>query len=375
MRNKRLLAISAIAISASVFMTACSFGGDGKTDKTETVEVTDTPTPEVTQAPTETPVPTIAPNVQSTTYTSADKSIAINLPDATWANKTDETDMLSFESPEQGNILILHGQGEDTMAATVVPSTQDMAVSLEQADGDKVNGTDFEIQEYSANDVNGIGVYSYTTKMLNTDKSNGNLYVVHKVFANDTEYYTIDAGVKTEDALASVKAAVESFQILGDSTLKEAAPQQAPIENTAQTDANTSDAAAQPAADANTGDAAAQPAADANTGDAAANGSTDAAATDGTANAAATDNSDSSGTATNSGGFTEEQLTNTDETRTLYRNSDGHPFVITPDGNGNWVDSDGNVYNFIDEQDAYDAEGNSYYWHGEAADVYYMPVQ
>ncbi|EDM86123.1 hypothetical protein RUMOBE_03229 [Blautia obeum ATCC 29174] len=362
MRNKRLLAISAIAISASVFMTACSFGGDGKTDKTETVEVTDTPTPEVTQAPTETPVPTISPNVQSTTYTSADKSIAINLPDATWANKTDETDMLSFESPEQGNILILHGQGEDTMAATVVPSTQDMAVSLEQADGDKVNGTDFEIQEYSANDVNGIGVYSYTTKMLNTDKSNGNLYVVHKVFANDTEYYTIDAGVKTEDALASVKAAVESFQILGDSTLKEAAPQQAPIENTAQTDANT-------------GDAAAQPAADANTGDAAANGSTDAAATDGTANAAATDNSDSSGTATNSGGFTEEQLTNTDETRTLYRNSDGHPFVITPDGNGNWVDSDGNVYNFIDEQDAYDAEGNSYYWHGEAADVYYMPVQ
>ena len=362
MRNKRLLAISAIAISASVFMTACSFGGDGKTDKTETVEVTDTPTPEVTQAPTETPVPTIAPNVQSTTYTSADKSIAINLPDATWANKTDETDMLSFESPEQGNILILHGQGEDTMAATVVPSTQDMAVSLEQADGDKVNGTDFEIQEYSANDVNGIGVYSYTTKMLNTDKSNGNLYVVHKVFANDTEYYTIDAGVKTEDALASVKAAVESFQILGDSTLKEAAPQQAPIENTAQTDANT-------------GDAAAQPAADANTGDAAANGSTDAAATDGTANAAATDNSDSSGTATNSGGFTEEQLTNTDETRTLYRNSDGHPFVITPDGNGNWVDSDGNTYRFVNNEDVYDQNDVDYYWHGEGADVYYMPVE
>ena len=38
MRNKRLLAISAIAISASVFMTACSFGGDGKTDKTETTK-------------------------------------------------------------------------------------------------------------------------------------------------------------------------------------------------------------------------------------------------------------------------------------------------------------------------------------------------
>ena len=357
MKNKKILAILTISAIVSVAATGCSFGGD---EPEEQVVVTETPAPEATATPT--PEPTIAPDVQDSTYTSSNGAVSIKLPDATWSNKADEADMLSFESPEQGNILILHGQGEDTMAATVVPSTQDMAVSLEQADGDKVNGTDFEIQEYSANDVNGIGVYSYTTKMLNTDKSNGNLYVVHKVFANDTEYYTIDAGVKTEDALASVKAAVESFQILGDSTLKEAAPQQAPIENTAQTDANTSDAAAQPAADANTGDAAA-------------NGSTDAAATDGTANAAATDNSDSSGTATNSGGFTEEQLTNTDETRTLYRNSDGHPFVITPDGNGNWVDSDGNVYNFIDEQDAYDAEGNSYYWHGEAADVYYMPVQ
>lgn len=367
MRNKRLLAISAIAISASVFMTACSFGGDAKQDAAaDTAQVTETPTPEVTEAPTETPTPTIAPNVQSTTYTSADKSIAINLPDATWANKTDETDMVSFESPDQGNILILHGQGEDTMAATVIPSTQDMAVSLEQADGDKVNGTDFELQDYTTNDVNGIGVYSYTTKMLNTDKSNGYLYVVHKVFANDTEYYTIEAGVKTEEALASVKAAVESFQILGDSTLKEAAPQQAPIENTA--------------ADTNSGEAAAQPAADANgssTDAAQTDGSTDGtAATDGTTDAAAADTgSDNSGATTNSGGFTEEQLTNTDETRTLYRNSDGHAFVITPDGNGNWVDSDGNVYNFIDEQDAYDADGNSYYWHGEAADVYYMPVQ
>ena len=357
MRNKRLPVMSAIAISASVFMTACSFGGDTKAAE-EPAAVTETPTPEATETPA--PTPTIAPNVQSTTYTSADKTIAINLPDATWANKTDETDMVSFESPDEGNILILHGQGEETMAATVVPSTQDMAVSLEQADGDKVNGTDFEIQEYTSNDVNGIGVYSYTTKMLNTDKSNGNLYVVHKVFANDTEYYTIDASVKTEDALASVKAAVESFQILGDSTLKEAAPQQAAANKQAAADAN--------AADANNASADQQTAGNA--------GNTDAAATDNTSADAAESGSDNSGsTTTNSGGFTDEQLSNTDETRTLYRNSDGHAFVIQPDGNGNWVDFDGNVYTFTDEVDAYDADGNSYYWHGEAADVYYMPVQ
>ena len=263
MRNKRILAISAIAISASVFMAACSFGG-GNPD--ESVAVSVTPTPVATETPA--PTATIAPNVQATTYTSADKSVAINLPNATWANKTDEADTLSFESPDEGKILILHGQGADTMASTVIPSTQDMATSLEQADGDKVDGTDFEIQDYTSTDVNGIGVYTYTTKMLNTEKSNGSLYVIHKVIANDSEYYSIEASVNKEDVLS-----------------------------------------------------------------------------------------------------------NTDETRTIYRNSDGHPLVITPDGNGSWVDFDGNTYNFTSDEDAYDENGTSYYWHGEGADVYYMPVQ
>lgn len=363
MKNKKLLAMTAMVITASVLMSACSFGGNDKKEDTPAVAVTPTAEPTATPAPTI--EPTIAPNVQSTTYTSADKSIAINLPDATWANKTDETDMVSFESPNVGNILILHGQGEDTMASTVIPSTQDMAVSLDQADGDKVNGTDFEIQDYTSNDVNGIGVYSYTTKMLNTDKSGGDLYVVHKVFANDTEYYNIEASVKSEDALDSIKAAVASFQILGDSSLKEAAPQQAaPAADNSSADNAT---AGNTAAD-NSGAAASDNA-----------GNTDASASaDGTtadASQAADNGTASTDTSTNSGGFTDEQLSNTDETRTIYRNSDGHPLVIQSDGNGNWVDFDGNTYSFADEQDAYDADGNSYYWHGEAADVYYMPVQ
>ena len=363
MKNKKLLAMTAMVITASVLMSACSFGGNDKKEDTPAVAVTPTAEPTATPAPTI--EPTIAPNVQSTTYTSADKSIAINLPDATWANKTDETDMVSFESPNVGNILILHGQGEDTMASTVIPSTQDMAVSLDQADSDKVNGTDFEIQDYTSNDVNGIGVYSYTTKMLNTDKSGGDLYVVHKVFANDTEYYNIEASVKSEDALDSIKAAVASFQILGDSSLKEAAPKQA----------------AAPAADNSSADNAADnsgAAASDNAGNTDASASTDGTTADGSSNDAsqAADNGTAStDTSTNSGGFTDEQLSNTDETRTIYRNSDGHPLVIQPDGNGNWVDFDGNTYSFADEQDAYDADGNSYYWHGEAADVYYMPVQ
>lgn len=366
MRNKRILAISAIAISASVFMAACGFGG---ADPDESVAVSVTPTPVATEAPA--PTPTIAPNVQATTYTSADKSVAINLPNATWANKTDETNTLSFESPDEGNILILHGQGEDTMAATVIPSSQDMATSLEQADGDKTEGTDFEIQEYNSKDVNGIGVYTYTTKMLNTEKSNGSLYVLHKVIANDTEYYSIEASVKKEDVLSEVKAAVDSFQILGDSSLKEAAPKQAAAQTKTDNVKASSDANAAAGTDSNAAGAdASAAAADSSAADT--TGSTDGSS-DGS-ESYDDGSGDSGSTISNSAGFTDEQLSNTDETRTIYRNSDGHPLVITPDGNGSWVDFDGNTYNFTSDEDAYDENGTSYYWHGEGADVYYMPV-
>lgn len=366
MRNKRILAISAIAISASVFMAACGFGG---ADPDESVAVSVTPTPVATETPA--PTPTIAPNVQATTYTSADKSVAINLPNATWANKTDETNTLSFESPDEGNILILHGQGEDTMAATVIPSSQDMATSLEQADGDKTEGTDFEIQEYNSKDVNGIGVYTYTTKMLNTEKSNGSLYVLHKVIANDTEYYSIEASVKKEDVLSEVKAAVDSFQILGDSSLKEAAPKQAAAQTKTDNVKASSDANAAAGTDSNAAGAdASAAAADSSAADT--TGSTDGSS-DGS-ESYDDGSGDSGSTISNSAGFTDEQLSNTDETRTIYRNSDGHPLVITPDGNGSWVDFDGNTYNFTSDEDAYDENGTSYYWHGEGADVYYMPV-
>lgn len=350
MKNKRILAILAVAVSASVMMSACSFFGG---DEEEQVVVTTTPTPEATEEAAE-PTPTIAPDVQDTTYTSADQSVSIKLPDATWSVKTDETNTLSFESPDAGDILILHGSGEEAISSTVLPSTQDMAVSLEQADGDKVSGTDFEIQDYTATDVNGISVYSYTTKMLNTEKSNGDLYVIHKVFANASEYYTIEAGVKTEEALSAIKTSVDSFAILGDSTLKEAAPAAA----AATTDGTTTDAAV-------TGEGTTDAAATDGT-------ATDGTTTDGTTDAAATDE-----TITNSGGFSEEELYNTDETRTLYDNADGRAFVITPVGDGTWVDGNGTVYTFSDSDStaAYDPDGNSYYFHGEGAYAYYAPAE
>ena len=51
--------------------------------------------------------------------------------------------------------------------------------------------------------------------------------------------------------------------------------------------------------------------------------------------------------------------------------------VIVPDGNGAWMDNEGNRFTFSSQYDCdvYEEDGTSFYWHGEAADVYYMPVQ
>ncbi len=328
MKNKKILAIFAMVISMSCLMTACGFGNDDAEDQV-IVEATPTPEPEKEPEPTPTTVPA---DVQSNIYTSKDHMISIQLPDATWASKTDEEDMYGFESPDAGKILILHGAGEEDMSVAVIPSSQDMAVSLEQA-ADLVQGTDFEIQDYTATNVNGANVYSYTTHMLNTEKSGGYVYVINKVFSNDGEYYSIAASVKTDAAYAGMKAAVDSFAIVGESSLQAAAPQTAGIVPAAD--------GAQPAADGT------QQSADVQT----------------------------DGTGSNSGGFTQEQLTDTNQTRTIYRNSDGQPLVITPDANGNWVDAAGNTYDFVNNEDVYDQNGVDFYYHGEAADVYYMPVE
>lgn len=384
MKNKKIIALLAMTVALSGVMTACSFGG-GKEDSV-VVESTPTPTPAKKASVT----PTVAADAQNTTYTSKDKSVAIKLPDATWANKSDETDMVSFESPDQGRILILHGSGADLESA-VIPNSQDMAVSMTQAEN-MVNGTDFEIQDYKADQKDGINIYSYTVKYKDTTKSDGYVYAINKYFVNDSEYYSIVASVKTEDALKKVQESVDSFAILGDSTLKSAANGSA-AKTAGKTD--NSNSASDSSASADSSSTADGTSTDSSTSDGT---SADGTSTDGTTSDSTTsdgstssdgsttsDGSSDGSTSTDSsssgaivnGGFTDEQLGNTDETRTIYRNSDGKPRVIVPDGNGAWMDNEGNRFTFSTEYDCdvYEEDGTSFYWHGEAADVYYMPVE
>lgn len=216
MKNKRVLMLLALTTVLSVSMTAC-FGG-GSDEDSSVVQVT--PTPEPTKAAKATPTPAPA-NAQNTTYTSKNKAVSIKLPDATWANKSDSDDMLSFESPKQGKLLILHGSGEEDMSVAIIPSSQDTASALVKADN-LVEGTDFEIQDYKSEEVSGVNVYSYTVHYL-TDKSDYK-YVVNKYFTdNTTEFYSVAGSVKDEKALAGIKTSVDSFTISGDSVLKAAA--------------------------------------------------------------------------------------------------------------------------------------------------------
>ena len=379
MKNKKFIALLAMTVALSGVMTACGFGGD----KEDSVVVESTPTP--TPAKKAKVTPTVAADAQNTTYTSKDKSVAIKLPDATWANKSDETDMLSFESPDQGKILILHGSGADLESA-VIPNSQDMAVSMTQAEN-MVNGTDFEIQDYKTEQKDGgINIYSYTVKYKDTTKSDGYVYAINKYFVNDSEYYSIVASVKTEDALKKVQESVDSFAILGDSTLKSAATGSA-AKSAGKSDsaAKDSTASGDSSAAGTTSDGTSSDGSTSADGSIASDGSTssdgntssDGTTSDGTSTDGSTSSDGSSSGAIVNGGFTDEQLSNTDETRTIYRNSDGKPRVIVPDGNGKWMDNEGNRFTFSSEYDCdvYEEDGTSFYWHGESADVYYMPVQ
>ena len=285
--------------------------------------------------------------------------------------------MVSFESPKQGKLLILHGSGDEAMSVAIIPSSQDTATALVKADN-LVEGTDFEIQDYKSDQKDGINIYSYTVKYKDTTKSDGYVYAINKYFVNDSEYYSLVASVKKEDALKKVQESVDSFAILGDSTLKSAANGSAAKTAGKGNAAASSDGSA--SADGNAA-ASSDGAADGTTaadGSTASDGtSTDGSSTsDGSSNGTASTDSSSSGAIVN-GGFTDEQLGNTDETRTIYRNSDGKPRVIVPDGNGAWMDNEGNRFTFSSQYDCdvYEEDGTSFYWHGEAADVYYMPVQ
>ncbi len=313
-RTKVMLAVSMIA---AAMLSGCGFGPDDPEDQ---VVVAESPTPEPTKAVTPTPTPTITPVNPDSTYTSADKSVSIKLPDATWAVKADEGGVVSFESPDQGRILIVHRTGDDVNNA-VVPDSEDIARTLEVSAG-MTEGTDFELQNYTNTDVNGTELISYLVSYKNPEKADGAAFRLYKVMFNKAECYSLELTGKTieNDLPAKLAASMDSFRVLSeDSLVKDAAniPAPAPSQETEQQ------------------------------------------------------------IPASSGDHSQDALSDTDQTRTIYTNDGtGRPIVITPDGDGNWYDDDGNVFHFAGNgEDVYDQNGVDYYYHGEPGRVAFMSTQ
>lgn len=327
MKNTKLLKVFLSAAVIACTMSACGFGDK----ENDSQIIVDTQEKEEKEAD---PTPTIAPDVQTTIYTSANKMISIELPDATWTNKIDEDDMWSFEAPGQGKILIIHGDKED-IDSMVMPNTEDMANSLEAA-ADMEAGKDFKVNNYTSKTKKGVNIYTYAVKYYDTEKSNGYAYTVNRIFENGEEYFSIIGSVKKKDSFTAIKDAIKTFKI-GDASALNAA---APMTSTAKKEESADNVTAE-----------------------------------NENNNVSAETIVTSESSTTKGGFSEEELSDTSKTRTLYRNSDGKALVIYADANGNWVDKEGNTYRFETEEDAYDQNENSYYYHGEAADVYYMPVE
>ncbi len=316
MKNAKVLAVllgcAVIACGAS----SCSLlGGD---EPAEQVIVDDTPT----QAAKADATPTSAPETESSAeeVKPAESQTSIQLPNDTWTQKTNDPKMQMFESPDQGKILIIHGEGED-LSTAIMPDNEDLAITLLKGEGLEL-GTDFEIGAYQNVDVNGARVISYRVRYVNAEKSEGKIYSMFKYIKNESEYYTIQADVKKEDPdlAAAVQKSIDSFRILTDSALKTAAETPAFSEG-----------------QGNSGGAPAVP--------------------------------------QDSSAYTEEQLADTNQTRTIYRNSDGYPIVITPKDDGNWTDTDGNTYHFTSDNDVYDQNDVDYYYHGEPGNVRFMSTQ
>ena len=332
MKNKRLLAILAITTAASFLLSACDITGD-KPEEQVIVEEDAEPTPE----PTKEPEPTEEPEpVWEPVYTSEDGSISINLPNETWSNKTDANGIVSFES-EQGRIVIVHGEGDD-LETLVLPDSEDMAATLIRAK--EIEDEEFEIAGYANDDLSGVGVIYYTVTYNNTEKTEGVAQEIIEYISSENEYYEITAEVNagSEAAATDVINAVDSFKINTDSPLASGAALMHAAAAAGTAEAGTEGTEEGELVEAEPADGEAAPA--------------------------------------NTGSYSDDDLADSNRTRTIYNNEDGSPIVISNNGDGTWSDSFGRTFRFdsSDESIVYDNDDVDYYYHGEAGDVAYMPV-
>ena len=162
MKNKKLLAMTAMVITASVLMSACSFGGNDKIEDTPAVAVTPTAEPTATPAPTEeaaeteevTETPEVTEAADTTTTPEApsystDTSLTVKDGDTVNIDYVGKIDGTAFDGGST------NGQGTDLVIGSGCPidDFEDQLVGAHP--GDEVEVTVTFPDDYSAADLAG----------------------------------------------------------------------------------------------------------------------------------------------------------------------------------------------------------------------------
>ncbi|MCF0132472.1 MAG: hypothetical protein HUJ72_01255 [Blautia sp.] len=309
MKKRVVLCIAIAAVLSG--LGGCDFLGGEKPAEKVIIDIT--PTPVIVEVtPTPTPVP------KSTKYISQDKTFGIKLPDTSWSVKTEENKAVSFESPEQGKILIERGNAKD-LKTVVIPGSKDIVNALEKADDDQ-DGAGFTVKSYETDVYGGAEVIQYVVQYTDPAKHNGASYVIHKWYSNQKGYYGVTGTVTgDETALKNIAASMNTFVV-------------AALEKARKAGVTAPEGQGQGTA-----------------------GATGAAEVD------------------ENGNLTDAAKADTNQTRTIYTNDGiGTPILIFTDGNGGWLDSNGNTYTFVGDTDAYNQNEESFYYGGESGEVYLM---
>lgn len=150
--------------------------------------------------------------LEKVTYTSADGSVSIILPDSNWKNTEDSNGKLVFSSEGKGEITVDYADSKEKVGSLAFGSTENKLLKRLAKLGMNTGG--LEISDYSFDKTEGIRHCSYTLKY--TDTAAGNYYTVTAVSAVAGRGYQVSGTVKEDDAalLASVQESVNSFLVL-----------------------------------------------------------------------------------------------------------------------------------------------------------------
>lgn len=151
--------------------------------------------------------------LKKVTYTAADGSVSIILPDSEWKNVQDADGRQVFTSVN-GELSITYADNKEELQDFFLGATEKRLQKRLENQG--IGPESYELQEFSYDDAG--GVRECTSVLKFAAPKDGALYLVSRVSALKERGYQVTGMVKSSDPaiLEEVKASVESILVLKD---------------------------------------------------------------------------------------------------------------------------------------------------------------